>query len=424
MATKIAIEISLSSLMPTAPHEDAKITDVKHLASYNWIEALHPTIAVPGMPPRWLDVSLPKQLPKDTGLFYIAQNAARHPKYPMEPLFRAIQEEHPNFNYGDVGIISDRNNLRKLLSFVDPATNKHASDDFTIDAECIGDAVVLNRVEAHTQEIIGPNDFRGYGHEFEKAYTKCEFSESTGHYRVVGYQFFGVNYLVRHATDGFVGAHGGSDVDDSDILDKLVGLSIAASKSCKTSGSDLILVKRGKLVPIGNTLEVKTRVSHKPLSLQEVVPQLWISQTPLLVRALYTKGRFPVPNVENVKAEITMWEITHQSSLQKLARLMSRIIDAVKDFKHAKIEYSAAQKLLTIRPVDAVDMLPEDLYPILMAPPPSSISPEEPAKSPTLREEVNTDRMCILYTHADISFRRVFSLKVAQKSGLAATPFE
>jgi hypothetical protein len=310
----------------------------------------------------------------------------------MEPLFRAMQEEHPNFNYGDVGIISDRNNLRKLLSFVDPATNKHASDDFTIDAECIGHAVVLNRVEAHTQEILGPDDFRGYGHEFEKAYTRCEISESTGHYRIVGYQFCGVNYLVRHETDGYVGAHGGSVVDDSDILDKLAGLSIAASHGSKAFGSDLILVKRGQVVPIENTLEIKTRVSHKPLSLQEVVPQLWISQTPLLVRALYTKGRFPVPNVENVKADIAVWELAHQSSLQKLARLMSRIMDAVKDFKHAKIEYSAARKLLTIRPVDAVGMLPEDLYPILTDSTPFSISPEEPAKPPTLREEVSVGR--------------------------------
>jgi hypothetical protein len=45
-------EISRLDLKPSAPAE-ALITDVKHLASYNWIEASTPTIAVPSSPAQW-----------------------------------------------------------------------------------------------------------------------------------------------------------------------------------------------------------------------------------------------------------------------------------------------------------------------------------------------------------------------------------
>ncbi|KAJ5381611.1 uncharacterized protein N7496_004039 [Penicillium cataractarum] len=79
-----SVEIHRLDLEPDPP-ENIAITDVKHLASYNWIEALTPTIAVPGCPPQ-------------CGLGYIAQNAARLPDSPMEPLFRSLCIEQPSFD--------------------------------------------------------------------------------------------------------------------------------------------------------------------------------------------------------------------------------------------------------------------------------------------------------------------------------------
>lgn len=76
----------------------ATITDVKQLSSYNWIEAPSLTIAVPGTPPLWSAPSAPRQLKKDSGLIYIAQNAARHPDSPLEPLFRALCITNPSFD--------------------------------------------------------------------------------------------------------------------------------------------------------------------------------------------------------------------------------------------------------------------------------------------------------------------------------------
>lgn len=78
----------------------ALITNVKPLSSYNWIEAPNatPTIAVPGSPALWSAPRVSRRLKKDSGLIYIAQNAARHPESPLKPLFRALYTTHPLFD--------------------------------------------------------------------------------------------------------------------------------------------------------------------------------------------------------------------------------------------------------------------------------------------------------------------------------------
>lgn len=92
------------------------ITDVKHLSSYNWIDSVAPTIAIPGCPPLWSPPKGTRKVPKDSGSIYIAQNAARHPESPLEPLFRALYTTHQSFDIGAVDLVTDRNNIRKLLS--------------------------------------------------------------------------------------------------------------------------------------------------------------------------------------------------------------------------------------------------------------------------------------------------------------------
>lgn len=88
-ASQEFVKISRLGLESSVPAE-AIITDVKHLASYNWIEAPTPTIVVPGSPAQWSPPQGNRCVKKDSGLVYIAQNAARHPDSPLEPLFRSL----------------------------------------------------------------------------------------------------------------------------------------------------------------------------------------------------------------------------------------------------------------------------------------------------------------------------------------------
>ena len=126
MTSTTLAEISRLDLLDLSTLPLASITDVKHLSSYNWIEAPTPTIAFPGSPPLWSAPRAPRQLKKDSGLIYIAQNAARHPDSPLEPLFRALYIVNPSFDIRSTDVVTDRNNIRKLLSFINPGSTRNA----------------------------------------------------------------------------------------------------------------------------------------------------------------------------------------------------------------------------------------------------------------------------------------------------------
>ncbi|KAI3318086.1 hypothetical protein HD806DRAFT_513072 [Xylariaceae sp. AK1471] len=416
MASTTRVTISRRDLQENIIPE-ATITDVKPLASYSWIEAATPTIAVPGIPPRWSPPTLPRQLPKDTGLVYIAQNAARHPSSPLEPLFRALYTTAPTFDIRTVDVVSDRNNIRKLLSFVNPSSSRNGLEPFTIDIETNGNTVIFSRAETKTKEYIGAHEFKGYGHEFEKAYTTSDISDSTGHHRIVSYRFCGLNFIIRHEVDGYVkdqaalrpgsGAPAqlpkprtwanhsavttrpatsaptassqtaasstqGTETAGSSLTDLLGALSLGAPPKTSTpTGSKMAIRQEGHSVPLNSTLEIKTRVAHKPISISDVAPQLWVSQTPKLVRAYHQRGTFPVPQVEDVTVEIRAWEQQHQTSLKKLAVLIKKILDVARGRDKfgngsAVVKYDSVADSLVVTKSLVVGggqkMLPRDLY--------------------------------------------------------------
>lgn len=295
MAPTTVFEISRIDLQTLKTPEWASITDVKHLSSYNWLEAPQstPTIAVPGSPALWSATRVSPRLEKDSGLIYIAQNAARHPESPLEPLFRALYITHPSFDIRSIDVITDRNNIRKLLSFVDPRSTRNGLEEFTINIEVTQNTTLFCRDEAKVLEYIGPDEFRGYGHEFEKAYTVPQIPGSTGHHRIISYRFSDLNFIVRHETDGYTDtdtrmfASKAKEPAQGGLASMLGALSLSPADSDLTTGSKMIIKEEGKVVPLESTLEIKTRVSHKPLEIQEIAPQLWVSQTPKLVRAYH-----------------------------------------------------------------------------------------------------------------------------------------
>jgi hypothetical protein len=201
MVNNPSAELSRPDLKDTNIPASASITNVQHLASYNWIEAptITPTIAVPGSPDLWSPPKDPFRVQKDTGHVYIAQNAARHPESPLEPLFRALYISHPSFDIASVDVVTDRNNIRKLLGAINPRWNGYKREDFTIHVEVTNNTAILCRNETKTVEYIGPNEFKGYGHSFEKKCTTQQVSGSTGHHRIISYSFGGMKFVIRYS---------------------------------------------------------------------------------------------------------------------------------------------------------------------------------------------------------------------------------
>ena len=369
MAPITISEISRTDLQEFKAPTSASISDVKQLSSYNWLEAPHetPTIAVPGSPSLWSTLGASPQLKKDSGVIYIAQNAARHPASPLESLFRSLYLKHPSFDIRSIDVVTDRNNIRKLLSFIDPRSSRNQLEDFTINVEVTKNTALFCREEEKTMEYIGPHQFRGFGHEFEKAYTVTKIRGSTGHHRVISYRFSDLNFVVRYETDGYVDINTktslGAQDDLSSTLDALSLSPVTTHLKIVPSESKMTIKKEGQEVPLESILEIKTRVSHKPINFEEIASQLWVSQTHKLVRAYHQNGIFQNPVVEDISATIKSWEARKQDDLRKLAGLIKIIIDLVRDGGgNAVVKYNAVKDKLLIFKVERKEMLPKDLY--------------------------------------------------------------
>ncbi|KAG5930805.1 hypothetical protein E4U53_002111 [Claviceps sorghi] len=367
MASRTIAKITRSSLEHLNPSCDAYITNVESVSSYSWMDVPSPTIAVPGSPPYWSPPQVCLPLQKDTGLFHIAENTVRLPATPMEPLFRALYTTKPSFDVRSIDVISERHTIRKLLAFINPGSGRDTGEAFALELELIGDTLLLCRQETCGTEYIKPDEFRGYGHEFEKVYTTSQIAGSTSHYRVISYRFCGLNFMLRHETDGFVKSSSEAVVANNELFSQLESLFLYPFKrgrrAANSSLTKLTVLPKGKTIPLESTLEVKTRTARKPLSFDDVAPQLWISQTPKLVRAYHHNGLFLKPQVEDVGAEIRAWEHGNQKKLRALGALINEIIRVMKGCGgRGRLRFDVATDSLVIFRVDEAGMLPEDLY--------------------------------------------------------------
>ncbi|GAB1319188.1 Geranylgeranyl pyrophosphate synthetase [Madurella fahalii] len=355
MASQIIAEVSRLDLAEL-PGCSSKITELRQLASYNWLDKAVPTILVPGSPSLWSPPSVPPKLTPDSGMVYIDQNAARNSRFPLDPLFRALYAENTDFQIGDIDLVTDRNNIRKLLRFVQGSSN----DAFQIRVEIAGDRTALfTRVEAKTTDII--QGFRGYGHNFEEAYTKKECGSSS-HHRIVGYEFGGIKCIVRYETDGYVDNKDQPEPADN-VSDAFKGLSISRPDKVTNDPAAIIVKTGGRKVNLSSILEIKTRAAHRTLDMAEVSSQLWISQTPNLVVGYHRNGVFGNVQLRDTTNEIRQWERTNQKDLGNLACLLMKIIGAVKHSgdQRAVVSYDGGAKLRIV-PGDGKPALPNDLY--------------------------------------------------------------
>lgn len=303
-----------------------------------------------GSPPLWSPSAGPLKLEPDSGRVYVDQNAARVPTAPLEPLFSALFAQNPQFEMGSVDMITDRNNIRKLLRFLDGSS----SDSFQMHVEIVdGRRALFTRMDNETTAVI--SGFQGYGRNFEKACTK-KATEASGYYRITKFRFGGLQCLVRHETDGYVDdALGRAAVQKqgkktASLPQLLETLQLADSAPTSTHTSTITVKREGKEVEGSSILEIKTRAAGKSLDMNETAAQLWISQTPHLAVGYYKNGVFNDIQVRDMTQDIRDWEKSNQSILCSLGYLLRQIIEVVKASagQIAIVRYDGGMKLEVI----------------------------------------------------------------------------
>ncbi|KAF4669287.1 hypothetical protein FOZ61_004577 [Perkinsus olseni] len=175
-------------------------SDAKEIATYNWHPSSTtevPRMVVPGLPPFLVDSRDPPKLEYDQGTFFCDENQYRQKESPTESLFQAVAICTPNFDWQAVDIVTDRNNLRKLMRALQPQWDSFDDQSFQVDLDVVGRTVVLTRVGPAESQVFG------CGHSFEDQMTTP--SPEGSFRRVVSLNLGRVALVVRSEIDAVDG---------------------------------------------------------------------------------------------------------------------------------------------------------------------------------------------------------------------------
>jgi hypothetical protein len=377
---------------PDAAH--IGISDVEYVASYNWLERPTPTIMVPGIPPVWQLPEEPPRLTPDSKkrIHFIDENADRNPSSPLEPLIRAVQTTYPDFDYDNLDVVADRWPIRQLLQF---AAGK--PEHFQFGLEIVGNIAFFTRIHERTRNIIPSGMFKGYHRTFERLYTKMPRSaqDSTSHHRIIRYRLGAFRCLVRTSFDAYLQEEvpGRKKPDNRHIKDQadLVNFMSSVSPMPKPPSTEdtpeipeLKVIPGGKEIDHAALLQLSTQSisAKRPKNVQVKFPDLWLSQTPNYVVAIYENAgervsrlgrklppfaKFKDVRVKHVKEDVQKWERDNQTTLRKFVTVLNQILEKARALKTPCIvRGSSAEETITISRVLANSRrfggLPEDFH--------------------------------------------------------------
>lgn len=270
----------------------------------------------------------------------------------------------PHYDLQAVDIVGCGSTIGNLLRFAGSE-----SKTFRFGVDVIEDTVFFVRKESSPTEFI--TDLRGYGHTFPEAYTTwdSEVRNSCSHQRIIQYEFGGLKFLVRTETDGYVkeaDAKAPSTVANStsqSSLDDVLG-TMAVSSNEVAHDQQLQLKTQGMRVRQDQIFDIKTRASYKPFNMNEILPRLWVNQTPKFLIAYHQSGLFDNPEVKDIKQEVIRWENANSVLLARFHALVKRIVDVVRDSDEQQCEISwdgQGPLCITKRNGDGRRALPSDL---------------------------------------------------------------
>ncbi|KAK3321298.1 hypothetical protein B0T19DRAFT_263303 [Cercophora scortea] len=301
------------------------------ICSYSWMHSRVPTVCVPGAAPKWAPLPLPIQIPKDSGVQYVDQNAARVPRYPFEVLFQATEVMNPGFRFDGVDVLVNRSSLRRLFDFC----RRHKQDSFRLNLFALNNTLIIDRCEKKAKIRVQGSTSTGFGHSFETHFTQLPsgMETSSGYHRVLQYNLGGLTCAVRFEVDAYYHDHGLTPTP-SQAGDENTEQAAASNTPVQLAiNGQVKVIQRGSTAPQSTIAEIKTRPRKRNLhsELSQTMPQLWFGRTPYFILGGHSSGSFEAIDVRyNTPGKFEAWETSNQGSLCKLARLLGLLRDAVK----------------------------------------------------------------------------------------------
>ena len=281
----------------------------------------------------------------------------------MEPAVRAVLAMQPQANLPFVDVFGCGSTFGNLLRCA-----RSQPQPFRFDVDVIGDTVFMVRREDTPTQMI--TDLQGYGHTFPDAYTSwdADVRNSVSHQRIVSYVFGGMQFFIRSETDAYVPAstaksnilkESRKDIPIDDVLD-MMGI----GDRQPVDGAVLTVRKQGNLVSQEEIFDIKTRARYREYDMEDILPRLWLNQTPKFLLAYHESGLFNKPKVITVREDILKWEQDNSNDLARFHALVRRIVDVVRDADGQQYEISwdgQGPLCITKQVVEGRNALPADL---------------------------------------------------------------
>jgi hypothetical protein len=274
---------------------------------------------------------------------------------------------NPAFDPKAIDLVTDRNNLRKLIF----ALSHIPIEQFRIDIELVGTTMLFTRWEKSSKEDI--RGFHGFGHQFVKATTKFPdiLDKSTGHHRIIQYKLGSINMLLRFKIDAYQKTARPSNSTSTSIDDltaKMGATKLGTETRTSTFSTGLTVINDGFNVSQESLIKLKTRAAHRQLKVDDVIYQLWFSQVQLLKVGYHVRGKgFTTLHEKDFKANGMFGEFEKEkgSTLKKLVVLLEKIRNVVDkvDGKRAILLYfpRLSEDLVIYSTTGEAHALPKDL---------------------------------------------------------------
>ncbi|KAH9222769.1 hypothetical protein DL95DRAFT_441116 [Leptodontidium sp. 2 PMI_412] len=315
------IYVEASETQEETYEEEVTIKNYESIASYSWKDIEHPTIYVPGLPPKLTPPILPVQMQKDK----LTRTRPRSPAAAVDPLFQALLHQHPNFDMFPIQLASDRNSLRNFLSFASSSTGT-----WRVDVDMVNTTMFFSQWEEFRLMMINGHQNSGYGHAFEDCVTSRdpELEDSIHHERIVRYELGGLQCLVRFEADAYLDGDGAGD-GESETCMAIPSDDLPAPKPSrrvmKPPYKLVHVISRGRGIDPELIAEVKSCSMHK-FNVNKTLPQLWFAQTRHLCVG-YHKDGFVTKQLDmkDMKEELGKWEAGNQDHLKNMVRVIREI---------------------------------------------------------------------------------------------------
>ncbi|EER07770.1 conserved hypothetical protein [Perkinsus marinus ATCC 50983] len=239
---------------------------------------------------------------------------------PMESVFHAVAICDPEFDWSSVDLVTDRNNLRKLLKLVDPVQSKPffpgAEEGFAILADVpAGKRPVV--FTAHREGLERIN--RGFGASFEEHVTvapkgTASFEE---YHRLVLLTIDRLRILVRTEVDAVLNDSG----DEASLKDWIL---------CK--GSDTMHYRAfGKFNAEETVVELKSKSAFFPdFQWRATFYQMLLGKADKMVLGWHTRGLFKPPTEYSISQIRSKVEDDVDKRIRQLGALLQRLVDTLK----------------------------------------------------------------------------------------------